>query len=60
MDSLVVLGGGGVLASSAPADVISPALLDEAFGLFARVLDDPVGGGPLVVPIRRRDALLRV
>ena len=29
------------------------ALLDEVFDLEARVIDDPVSGTPMVVPVRR-------
>lgn len=39
-----------VLAEGTPAEVIAPELLQRAFCLNARVIDDPVTGGPLVVP----------
>jgi iron complex transport system ATP-binding protein len=33
--------------------VITAELLHEAFGLRAKVIDDPVGDRPLIVPIGR-------
>lgn len=56
-DNLVVMREGSVLAQGHPRDVITAELLEEAFGLRARVIDDPVGGRPLVVPIGRTHVL---
>ncbi|MEO9328012.1 ABC transporter ATP-binding protein [Gordonia aurantiaca] len=50
-DSLVVMKNGAIVTSGAPSDVIGPELLDEAFGLRAHVMTDPVSGGPLIVPL---------
>jgi len=33
--------------------VITPNNLAEAFNILARVIDDPVGKTPLVIPIRQ-------
>ncbi|WP_340384258.1 ABC transporter ATP-binding protein [Streptomyces sp. SS7] len=52
-DHLVVMRSGAVLAQGHPRDVITAELLHEAFGLCARVIDDPVGDRPLIVPIGR-------
>ncbi|MGW1228866.1 ABC transporter ATP-binding protein [Streptomyces sp. NPDC002530] len=52
-DNLVVMRGGEILAQGHPREVITAELLDEAFGLRARVIDDPVGDRPLIVPIGR-------
>lgn len=52
-DHLVVMRAGAVLAQGHPRDVITAELLHEAFGLRARVVDDPVGDRPLIVPIGR-------
>ena len=49
-DRLVVLHDGGVVADGTPAEVLTPALLERAFGLHARVVPDPVTGSPMVVP----------
>ncbi|MFG3161197.1 ABC transporter ATP-binding protein [Streptomyces sp. NPDC048232] len=52
-DNLVVMRDGAILAQGHPREVITAELLYEAFGLRARVIDDPVGDRPLIVPIGR-------
>ncbi|MEV0025273.1 ABC transporter ATP-binding protein [Streptomyces atroolivaceus] len=52
-DHLVVMREGSILVQGHPRDVITTALLLEAFGLRAMVIDDPVGDRPLIVPIGR-------
>ncbi|MEU6995086.1 ABC transporter ATP-binding protein [Streptomyces sp. NPDC046465] len=52
-DNLVVMKAGSILAQGHPRDVITADLLYEAFGLRAKVVDDPVGDRPLIVPIGR-------
>ncbi|MFJ3088668.1 ABC transporter ATP-binding protein [Streptomyces sp. NPDC086838] len=52
-DNLVVMREGAILAQGHPRDVITAELLDEAFGLRAEVIEDPVGDRPLIVPIGR-------
>lgn len=49
-DNLVLMREGAIVAQGAPAGVISEHTLREVFGLHARVVDDPVTGGPLIVP----------
>lgn len=58
-DNLVVMREGSVLAQGHPRDVITAELLDEAFGLRAMVIDDPVGDRPLIVPIGRTHVHLK-
>ncbi|MBD8507625.1 ABC transporter ATP-binding protein [Hoyosella sp. G463] len=53
-DHLVVMKAGRIIASGAPREVITPALLDEAFGLRAAVIEDPASDAPLIVPIGTR------
>ncbi|MGV9280014.1 ABC transporter ATP-binding protein [Streptomyces sp. NPDC003730] len=55
-DHLVVMRDGAILAQGHPRDVVTADLLHEAFGLRAKVIDDPVGDRPLVVPIGRTHA----
>ncbi|WP_184576324.1 ABC transporter ATP-binding protein [Streptomyces zagrosensis] len=52
-DNLIVMRAGSILAQGSPRDVITAELLHEAFGLQAKVIDDPVGDRPLIVPIGR-------
>ncbi|KAB3522849.1 ATP-binding cassette domain-containing protein [Corynebacterium sp. zg254] len=49
-DNLVVMKGGQILATGHPRDVVTSELLLEAFALDALVAEDPITGGPLVVP----------
>ena len=49
-DHLVVMRDGALEASGSPADIITPDLLKEVFDLDAVVIEDPVVGGPLIVP----------
>ena len=55
-DHLVALREGRLVAQGAPRDVVTPALVEEVFGMTARVIDDPVSGTPLVVPVGRHHA----
>nr|WP_150255081.1 ABC transporter ATP-binding protein [Nocardiopsis deserti] len=52
-DTVITMREGRVVASGAPADVLTPELLREAFDLEAVVVEDPVTGGPMVVPVGR-------
>lgn len=49
-DHLIAMHAGRVHAAGAPRDIITPDLLRHVFSLDALVIDDPVTGGPLVVP----------
>ncbi|WP_246496310.1 ABC transporter ATP-binding protein [Miltoncostaea marina] len=52
-DHLVVMAAGRIVAAGPPGEVISPATVGDAFGLEARVVEDPVCGAPMVVPVGR-------
>lgn len=52
-DYLVVMKDGQVIASGAPAEIITAELLQDAFDLRARVIEDPETGDPLIVPLRK-------
>lgn len=49
-DHLIVMREGEVVASGTPTDIITSELLKEIFDLDAVVIEDPVVGGPLIVP----------
>ncbi|UAK31627.1 ABC transporter ATP-binding protein [Nocardia asteroides] len=53
-DQLVVMHDGRVVATGAPGEVVSVELLREVFELDATVLEDPVSGRPMIVPIGAR------
>jgi iron complex transport system ATP-binding protein len=50
-DHLVAMRAGRVVAEGAPADVITPELVQEVFGVHCLVVPDPVTQTPLVVPV---------
>ncbi|MGW0251556.1 ABC transporter ATP-binding protein [Nocardia goodfellowii] len=56
-DQLIVMRTGQIIAQGAPGDIISAELLQEVFGLSATVLEDPVSGRPMIVPIGTRHVL---
>jgi iron complex transport system ATP-binding protein len=50
-DELVVMGAGRIVAQGTPHDVITSAVLAEAFALDALVIPDPLTSTPLVIPV---------
>lgn len=49
-DHIIAVHDGAIAAQGAPADVITPAVLHEVFGLHADVIPDPLLGHPVVLP----------
>ncbi|MDN5582801.1 MAG: ABC transporter ATP-binding protein [Corynebacterium sp.] len=49
-DHLVVMRNGAVEAAGSPGEIITSELLADVFNLDAVVIEDPVVGGPLIVP----------
>lgn len=52
-DHLVVMRDGCILAEGEPSAVLSEATVEAAFALRSRIVDDPVAGSPLIVPLGR-------
>ncbi|MFE5288400.1 ABC transporter ATP-binding protein [Nocardia sp. NPDC056611] len=57
-DRLIVMRDGRIQAQGAPADIIDAELLLEVFNLRAEVLEDPVSGRPMIVPIGNRHVIV--
>ncbi|GAB3069570.1 ABC transporter ATP-binding protein [Nocardioides zeae] len=55
-DHLVVMKGGHVVTTGAPAEVLTAALVEEVFDLPCVVAPDPVVGSPTVYPLPTGDA----
>ncbi len=58
-EHMVAMRDGRIHSQGEPAEVITPTLLREVFGIEDRVIEDPETGSPLVVPsagpaLRRR------
>jgi iron complex transport system ATP-binding protein len=51
---LVVMKDGRVVATGAPAEVLTAELAEQVFGLPCLIAADPVTGTPTVVPLDRR------
>jgi iron complex transport system ATP-binding protein len=52
-DHLVAMKAGQVVAKGTPSTVVTRELVAEVFGLESRIIDDPVSGTPMVVPVGR-------
>ncbi|GAA4368488.1 SIP domain-containing protein [Paeniglutamicibacter cryotolerans] len=52
-DHLVALKLGGIAAQGHPSEVITEEVVSEVFGMRCKVIQDPVAGTPLVLPIGR-------
>ncbi|TNM44242.1 ABC transporter ATP-binding protein, partial [Nocardioides albidus] len=57
-DHLVALHDGRRYAAGHPRDVLSPGLVQDVFGLPCTVIDDPVSGKPLMIPVGRHHVQL--
>ena len=50
---LVAMRAGAIVAEGPPDEIVTPHLVTDVFGLPCHVIEDPVSGTPLVVPIGR-------
>jgi iron complex transport system ATP-binding protein len=50
-DHLVAVRDGRIHAAGAPGDIVDESFVHDVFGLEARVVEDPVTGTPLCLPI---------
>lgn len=53
---LIVMRDGKIITTGAPADVMTPELVEEVFGLKSLVVPDPVTGTPTIVPLDPRSS----
>ena len=53
-DLLVAMRAGRVHAAGPPGEVVDAAFVHDVFGLEARVVEDPVAGTPMCIPMARR------
>ena len=53
---LLAMRAGAIVAEGSPADVLTAELVADVFDLRCEVVEDPVFGTPMVIPVgRRRD-----
>lgn len=50
---LIALREGKIVAQGAPKDIVTAELIERIYGLRCMIIDDPVAGTPLVVPLGR-------
>lgn len=55
---LIVMKDGAIVAEGPPSGLVTSELLERVFGLRSLVIEDPVTGTPLVVPLSGRDAVI--
>lgn len=51
---LIALRDGKIVAQGAPKAIVTPELIERIYGMRCMIIDDPVAGTPLVVPLGRR------
>jgi len=56
-DHIFAMCAGELIASGAPAEVMTSELISDVFGLDAAVIPDPVSGAPMVLPRGRHHVL---
>ncbi|MZG01786.1 ABC transporter ATP-binding protein [Streptomyces sp. SID5614] len=56
-DHLIALADGGLHASGTPAEVLTEQTVRAVFDLDSRIIDDPVSGRPLMLPLGRHHVL---
>ncbi|KAB1643208.1 ABC transporter ATP-binding protein [Gulosibacter chungangensis] len=55
-DNLIVMHEGAIAASGPVRKVLTEDLLRQVFRIHSRVMDDPISGHPLVIPLESIDA----
>lgn len=56
-DRIIAMKAGQIHAQGSPKEVMTETLVKEVFGLDCRIVDDPVAGTPLCIPIGRKVAV---
>ena len=51
--NIIAMKDGAVVAEGPPSEVLTEALVEDVFGLPCRIIEDPISGTPLVVPLGR-------
>ncbi|MFE6554880.1 ABC transporter ATP-binding protein [Streptomyces sp. NPDC057746] len=52
-DHIFVMHAGALVAEGTPFEVLTPELIHQVFGVESRVVDHPVSGKPLCIPVRQ-------
>lgn len=49
-DHLIMIKAGEIIATGAPNDIVTEALIEDVFGLSCLILSDPISNTPLIIP----------
>ncbi len=52
-DKLLAMAHGKVYTAGPPEKILTEQMVREVFGLESRVIEDPVTGKPMMIPLRR-------
>ncbi|WP_346795580.1 ABC transporter ATP-binding protein [Halomonas sp. Bachu 37] len=52
-DQLVAMANGNVYAAGPPEEILTEQMVRDVFGLESRVIEDPVTGKPMMIPLGR-------
>jgi iron complex transport system ATP-binding protein len=55
-DRIALLCGHHLLAVGPPREVLTPQLIEQAFGIAVQVIEHPTANVPLIVPLRSTEA----
>ena len=47
------MAGGRIHGAGAPGEILTADMVQEVFGLQARMMPDPVSGRPMMIPVGR-------
>lgn len=50
---LIAMRDGQIVAQGKPSEIVTPALIEQVYGLKAMIISDPVAGTPMVIPAGR-------
>ncbi len=56
-DRLVAMANGKVYAVGTPEEILTEQMVCEVFGLESRVIEDPVTGKPMMIPLGRHGGI---
>ena len=55
-DNMIAMKDGEIIGQGHPADIVTPELVRQVFGLDCLIIADPVTGTPLTLPLVRARA----
>jgi iron complex transport system ATP-binding protein len=50
---LIAMRDGKIIAEGKPAEIVTPELIEAIYGLRCIIINDPVAGTPMIVPLGR-------